>query len=188
MKMITAVKQLFSLLLLVITVTAVTGCGFHLKGNNSIYGEMTQLYITGKDSHGETGMTVKRTAESYGIDHKALSPWTLNLQSEFYRERRLTSTQSVTQDEFMLTLEVTFILIHRDSDNDMTYGPIKVKRETIFQGDESQAASKDNEKKLLLSELRQQIANQILRQAQIVSTNPPDCNCDNETESPATSQ
>ena len=188
MKKHTAYTQRVTALFMVIMLSIMTGCGFQLRGSDSIEGELEQLHIIGKDSHGETGKMVKRTAEAYGIDLTPQSPWTVDLESEQYRERRLTSTQSVTQDEFMLSLELTFKLIHQDADNDTSYGPIKVKREAIFQGDENQAASKDNEKQLLLSELRQQIANQVLRQTFIVSNNPPDCDCEHETESTTVSQ
>ncbi|NRB38762.1 MAG: hypothetical protein HRU20_09895 [Pseudomonadales bacterium] len=184
----TQATALKNYILLSLLCAVITGCGFQLKGANTIEGALSQVSITGKDSYGDTGIAVKQAAERNAMELNAQAPWTIDLRSERISERRLTSTQSVSQDEFMLALEVTFFLHHRDAENDMTYGPIRVKRETIFQGDETQAASKDNEKQLLFSELRQQIATQVLRQTQIISNNPPDCNCEHETEKPTASE
>ena len=182
------VQMLKHSLALLLLCAVVTSCGFHLKGNNSIVGTLKEIHLSGKHSHGDTAMAIKTQAQKNGIALNSKATWTIMLEQESNNERRLTSTQSVSLDEFMLSLDVTFYLSEQSAQSDKTYGPIKIRRETIFQGDEKQAASKDNEKQLLLAELREQIANQILRQAQIISNNPPDCNCENETQSPTASQ
>lgn len=185
MKNAHTLKHCLALLLLC---AVVTSCGFHLKGNDSIVGTLKDIHISGKHSNGQTSMAIKQQAQKNGIALNSKADWSIILAQESSKERRLTSTQSVSQDEFMLSLDVTFYLHHQNAENEKNYGPIKVRRENIFQGDEKQAASKDNEKQLLLAELREQIANQILRQAQIISNNPPDCNCENENQSPTASQ
>lgn len=175
--------------LLIILISSISACGFQLRGNNELSGSLEAFYLSGVKNYGDTAAEIIRTAEQNNISYDNQAEWTVHILDEYLDQRRMTSTQSVSNDEFLLSLTLRFNLIHRDADNDMTYGPINVRRETIFQGNEDQAASKDNERNLLISELRQQVALQILRQTQIISSNPPECGeCSNEAESTTASE
>lgn len=185
--MIKRIHQFFPLSLLALTLL-ISGCGFHVRGSNELNQSIDELYISGKYRDDTLAKKVLQLATDNGATVTVNSAWTIDIISESYNERRLTSTQSVSQDEFMLSLHVSFNLIHSSENDDMTYGPITIKRESIFQGDENQTASKDNEKRLLLTELQQRLAMAILRQTQIIAANPPKCDCHHENQIPAISQ
>lgn len=174
---------------LIILISYLSACGFHLRGNNELAGSLEAFYLTGEKNYGDTAAEIIRAAEQNNIKYDSQAEWTVDILNEDLEQRRMTSTQSVSNDEFLISLTINFNLIHRNTNNDMTYGPINVRRETIFQGNEDQAASKDNERNLLISELRQQVALQVLRQTQIISSNPPECgDCSDEAESTTISE
>ena len=182
-------KALMPFMLLSLMISVLTGCGFYLKGMNAAQtSNISELALGGAVKSSDLGLALQQQIQINAWSLSDQAPFKIDVISEDFDERRLTASQSVSQDEFTLTLTVRFILMHRLAEKDQSYGPITVLADTIFQGDETQIVSKDNEKNRLKNELRQQVAEQILHQVDIIALNPPACDCDHEDQSPAISQ
>ena len=175
------IKQFNKTLTIILSICLLVSCGFHLRGDSaSLQGSLTSLAIKGKQS--EITAEIKQLAERSKITIAPSAKWSIVILDEKSQSRRLSSTQSLSTDEFKITITVQYNIQH----NDQIYGPINISRDAIFQDDQDQAASKSNEASIIKSELRQLLAAQILRRTQLISTNPPDCEPTDEVETTPT--
>jgi outer membrane lipopolysaccharide assembly protein LptE/RlpB len=161
-----------------------SGCGFHLKGykNQDAATALTSLHIRGINRYDDIAANVRQLAESRDITISPDAEWAISVNDEELERWQASTTQSASTREFFLRLQVTLQIHHKD----ITYQPIELAAESIFQDTADATASKKNEQEIILAELRQKLAEDILQRVQVIANNPPDCECD-EPE-PATAQ
>ena len=177
----TGVIRICRLLLLGLFLAQLAACGFHLRGNTvDTPNRLTALTLKGDNRYDNIAADIQQLAHQYGVatdSNDAL--WSLTIVDEDLQQQRISATQSVTNDEFLLKLTVHYRLEYQGQPLE----PQSLSREMLFQDDQDTSASKDNEQQLIVQELRQQLAEQLWRQIQIIAANPPECN--DEAESPA---
>lgn len=171
--------------LLSILLTAIlSACGFHLKGNTPDNHTLTSLYIKGENRFDDIAAEVRQLAKSYGIKSDSNAEWSISLSNEDLSKWQASTNQSVSTREYNIHLSVTLTIYHCGE----PLKPIMLATEALFQDNIDQLASKENEKAVIISELRKEIASSILRQVTFISNNPPDCQHSHEAETATTKQ
>jgi LPS-assembly lipoprotein len=85
----------------------------------------------------------------------------LNLGAEQVQERIISLNSSARAGEYSMTLQVSFQLIEGGS---VALGPETVSEEHIYLADPDNAIAKNEEAELILNEMRNALADQIIRQ------------------------
>ncbi len=180
-------KVCLHLLFVTLSLAFLASCGFYLKGSEATHRSgINELALVGAYQSSDLGSAIKQQAQINAWSLKEQAAFSINVLTETFEERRLTASQSVSQDEFTLMMTVTFDVYYRTSEHEQTYGPVTVFVDALFQADETRAISKDNEKTRLKRELRQKIAQKMLQQLDLIALSPPICDCEDEDQSPAT--
>lgn len=151
-------------------------CGFHLKGYHPQDGEavLKQLNIKGNNRYDDIAANVRQLAKIREIELTPDAEWTISLSDEEVERWQASTTQSVATSEYYVRLYV-ILNIHR---KDITYQPIELMQEAVFQDNADESSSKSNEQEIIIAELREKMATDILRRVEHIANNPPKCDCD----------
>lgn len=176
-------KTIITTLLLVALTSPLGACGFHLKGfreqTNNI--ALTQLHVKGNNRYDDIAAEVKQKAKAQGIKVTSKAEWSISMNDEQIESWQASSTQSYTTNDYYLRVIITFQFHHQG----ITYQPITLFEEAIFQDNTKESSSKNNEREILLQQLRETLAESILRRLKHIANNPPACDI-NESQSPTT--
>lgn len=167
-------KALKTLLLSLLCISVLSACGFHLRGSQEQHFSLDRFAITGDNRFDGVASEVQRLAASHNISIDANAPWRVRINDEKNDSWLASATQSYSRNEYWLSVTVDVYFSHEATE----YRPIKLKREALFQDNTDQLNSKAGENKLIIQELRQQLAEEILQRLSYLAANPPDCNCD----------
>lgn len=152
---------LVRLTILWLAASLLTGCGFHLRGNLPL-SQYPAIYVQ-SEAHSELAALLKQRfvqnkvelINSYQIDKPSLT-----LTSDTLERRTLSLFANGQVAEYELIYKVEY-LIQLAGQEPQRY-QFELYRD--YQDDPNQALAKAQELELLLSELRQQAANRIIRQ------------------------
>ena len=160
-----------------------SACGFHLRGARPQDNDVTlhQLNIKGINRYDDIAANVRQLATVHNIELTSDAEWSILLGEEELENWQASTPQSMTTAERYIRLHVTLTILHKN----VAYKPIKLMEETIFQDNANASSSKNNERELIIAELRKKLAQDILRRVEHIASNPPDCDC-NEPESDTT--
>ncbi|TAA43714.1 LPS assembly lipoprotein LptE [Corallincola spongiicola] len=150
-------------LLLCVTITLVsTGCGFRLRGSYDIPANMTQVHIASWDEYAELTRLVEDRLKVNSVeilkDPSQEHPILL-LKRDHLNERNLSLFSDGQVAEYQLIYGFEFDLLEPNKD------PVKHNIEVVrqYQDDPNRALAKEKEKRLLVSEMRAEAADRILR-------------------------
>ena len=172
--------RLCLLIITCILAMSMQGCGFQFRGNNAYSSQLSSVQITGRLKDSEQGRVIERLAERYGMEVSNDALWALDLEKETLDRMRVTATRMASTDEFLLTRTIVFSLVHKHAVDSEVYGPVTVTRQATYQDDQAQVLSKSNEEQIIRQELMESVAEQILRQADRIAANPPNCSINHE--------
>lgn len=160
-----------------------SSCGFHLRGYkpNDRNISLSALHIRGMNRYDDIAAELRQLAGARNIKLIPEAEWQISLEDEEIETWQASTTQSLTTSEFYLRLHTTLNIHHKD----ITYKPIHLMEEAIFQDAVDATSSKNNEKEIIIAELRQKLAENILLQVEHIASNPPDCDCDEPEPDPA---
>lgn len=160
----------------IILTLLLSACGFHLRGHRPDNGEqaLTSLHIKGMNRFDDIAANIRQLAKVRDIKITPEAEWAISLSNEEREDWQASITQSQTTREYYLRLYVTLNIYHKD----ITYNPIQLMEEGMFQDNADASSSKHNEKDIIIAELRQKLAEDILRRVEHIAQNPPDCDCD----------
>lgn len=164
------------LLLALLSCSLLSACGFHLRGSDQASFTIERFAIVGDNRFDGVASEVQRLAQSHNIALDGSAPWRVRLSDETVDTWTASSTQSYSRNEYWISVSVEVFF----SQDALDYLPIKLKREAIFQDNTDQLNSKSSERNLIIQELRQQLAQEILYRLSYLAANPPDCNCDED--------
>jgi LPS-assembly lipoprotein len=145
----------------------VSGCGFHLRGSGesaALPASLQTLELSSADPGNGVMRSLRTRLRSNGVTVATTSqPATpeLNLGAEQVQERIISLNSSARAGEYSLTLQVSFQLIEGGS---VILGPETVTEEQIYLADPDNAIAKSEEAELILGEMRNALADQIIRQ------------------------
>ncbi len=146
-----------------------TACGFTLRGTDSpaLPLSIQQLNLSYQSNSSELGQILNRRLRSAGVEVSETSAtYVLTLRAELVRERIISVNRNVRAGEYELSLTVSFQL----ENNGNIVIPVEVLTfDQVYEADPNNAAAKTSEAELVLNEIRQAIAEQILRRLQTIS-------------------
>jgi LPS-assembly lipoprotein len=149
---------------IVLTLTLLAGCGFELRGNVDIAEPIKNLKLTGKN-RGPIVEQIKRSFKLYQINVAEITDSTayelafIEIKED---ERSVGYDAQARTSEYELTMVVEFTLLNNEG---LTLiPPRKVYAEKIYYNNPNNVIAADNEKALLLQDLRTQLAVSIVNQ------------------------
>jgi LPS-assembly lipoprotein len=138
-----------------------SSCGFHLRGNLPL-SQFPAIYVQ-SEAHSELAQLVSERLSQNSVQllssMRAEAP-TIQLVSDTLERRTLSLFPSGQVAEYELIYKVSYYLIMPGTEP--AFNQFELYRD--YQDDPNQALAKARELDLLLSELRQQAANRIIRQ------------------------
>ncbi|MDO6476312.1 LPS assembly lipoprotein LptE [Alteromonas sp. 1_MG-2023] len=159
-------KTLFRLLTAGAAALVLTGCGFHLRGNEALPPSVNYVAVTSAQAHAPLARALKKKLAVYDLHGGTLadSPSPdmsvlINIQPE-QLERRLLSVFSTGQvAEYELIYGVRYTVTFPDK------APLPAYFEVLrdYQDDPEQVLAKSRELELVLSEMRDEAADKIIR-------------------------
>lgn len=167
-------KALKTLLLSLLCISVLSACGFHLRGSQQAPLSIERFTVIGDNRFDGVASELQRLATSHKILIDNNAPWRVRISDEKTDRWLASATQSYSRNEYWLSVSVEVYFSHEATE----YRPITLKREALFQDNTDQLNSKAFENKLIIQELRQQLAEEILQRLSYLAANPPDCNCD----------
>jgi len=152
---------------LVIT-SALSACGFQLRGNYLLSDELQTLYVSSPDIHGELTRLVKLHLSNNQINvlkHKSIKAPELRIMSDTLDRRTLSVFKNGQVAEYELIYTVHYQLRFVSKKDGKAEEPqdfyFELNRD--YQDDPNFALAKSRELSLLLSEMRKSAAYKILR-------------------------
>ncbi len=149
-------------LMVILTTSLLSACGFQLRGDYLLSEELQTLYVSSSDIHGELTRLVKRhlTQNQVAVlKHSKANTPELRIMSDKLDRRTLSVFQNGQVAEYELIYSVHYQL--RFSNQEPQNFRFELYRD--YQDDPNLALAKSRELSLLLSEMRQSAADKILR-------------------------
>lgn len=146
-----------------ISLSLLAGCGFKLRGSHFIPEHFHTLHVSSFDEHAEIVRLVENQLKANEVNlQTSASPNTATLQllSDSLDRRTLTLFPNGQIAEYELTYRVDFLVV-LPGKTEQTF-VVEVARD--YQDDPDRALAKSRELTLILSEMRQQAAERIIRQ------------------------
>lgn len=152
---------MFKMAIAVVLALALSSCGFHLRGNLPL-SQFPAVFVQ-SDAHSELAELLNERLSQNSVrllDSKQADAPTIQLVSDTLERRTLSLFPSGQVAEYELIYKVRYYLIMPGAEP--AFNQFELYRD--YQDDPNQALAKARELDLLLSELRQQAANRIIRQ------------------------
>ena len=161
-------KKILSLrlILLACLVTALSSCGFGLRGTAALPAELETLQIQSADANSDIVRELRRVLRNNDVnvdDVEVTGGYTLQVGQEQNSERALSVNNQARAGEYQLTMSVPFQLLNAGTS---VLGPETISLERVYLADPENAAAKSDEARLIQQEMRRELALQILRRLQ----------------------
>jgi LPS-assembly lipoprotein len=150
--------------LLAMSLALLNACGFALRGTTPLPPELQTLQMASMDPNSELEREVLRSLRGSGVDVVASGDvYVLGLGVEQGSERTLSVNSNARAGEYELEMRVQFQLSQAGT---TVYGPDSVAVTRFYLTDPENAVAKAEEADLIRSEMRRELAQQILRRLQ----------------------
>lgn len=154
-------KRTIQYLFLIVTISLLNGCGFHLKNSYQLPISLQQLQLQSTDKYSEITRLVKSTLIQYNAtitDEKTASIIRLNTEKFERGTLSLFSSGQLAEYELTYTLAYDLIITGREPRS----FTVNIRRDYLDDPQTAQAKSREREQ--LLREIRQQAAIKIVQQ------------------------
>jgi LPS-assembly lipoprotein len=156
------------LLLISCLLATLVGCGFHLRGNIDLPGNMQILYVDGVAPYSGFGVELRRSLQSNGVNvvTEVSSAQAIIRLSDLRYDRRVLSVagNSAKVREYELFYGVLVTVVGRDGKIILPTHLLRQVRDYVF--DENDVLGKSSEESQLQKEMQTDLINQILRRLQ----------------------
>lgn len=140
------------------------GCGFTLRGSAELPAALQTMQLESTDANSDIVREVSRTLRNNGVTlADTASTYRLGIGTEAYSERALSVNANARAGEYEVTLAVPFQLRRG---TDLVLGPETLSIERVYLADPENAVAKNEEAALIRSEMRRELAQQVLRRLQ----------------------
>ncbi|MFL2840466.1 MAG: LPS assembly lipoprotein LptE [Pseudohongiellaceae bacterium] len=156
------------ILSIIISLLLLSACGFTLRGIDTqvLSANLQQIELIHSNSSNELGQILRRSLSASGVEIiENSSAYKLILGDEQRLERIVSFNRNVRSGEYRLTLISSFQL---QNNGETILASEIISLDQIYEADPSNASAKTNEAELVITELRQALAEQILRRLQSV--------------------
>jgi LPS-assembly lipoprotein len=162
------VKNILSirLVLLLCATTALSSCGFSLRGTAALPAELQTMQVQSADPNSDITRELRRVLRNndVSVDAADSGGYSLQIGAEQNSERALSVNSLARAGEYQLTMSVPFQLLIAGAP---VLGPETITLERVYLADPENAAAKSDEAQLIQREMRRELALQILRRLQV---------------------
>jgi len=141
-----------------------SGCGFALRGSADLPAALQTMIVAGEEENGELLQEVRRALRNSGVTIvEADSPYLLRIGRESSGERVVSVNSNARAGEYELEMNLPFQLLQGGT---AVLGPDTISLSRVYLTDPENAVAKEEEAELIRSELRRELAQQLLRRLQ----------------------
>ncbi len=146
------------------------GCGWHLRGYDDHSAAITALTLTAEDDYSPLYRAFRLELERRQVQlDNSQAPFHLHLQNEqvFTKQSTLSAELHPAEEELVMTIHYQIL---RRGEADAPEQVIQIVRNYML--NQYRAAANDNEKNILLAQMRQDAIQQLLHQLELLSAQP----------------
>jgi LPS-assembly lipoprotein len=154
---------------LIIMAALLSGCGFALRGTAALPVELQTLYLESLDPGTEILREMRRVLQNNQItllQAPAAESYRLGIGEEQNTERALSVNANARAGEYELTMSLPFQLRQGGT---ILLGPETLQTSKVYLADPENAVAKNEEAQQIRSEMRRELAQQIIRRLEAVS-------------------
>ncbi|NIB40131.1 hypothetical protein HBA55_11065 [Pseudomaricurvus alkylphenolicus] len=159
------------LLLLVLSLSLLTGCGWHLRGSVEMPEGVSAIYVTADNSHGALASGLKKALVAYRIeasDTMDNAQYRIHLSNEQSRRRTASVGNNALAAEYELNMSVDYRI--EDATGKVLVPRATAEAQRVYDFDRDAVVAKAQEEKLIDAEMRNQLIQQILRRLRFLSS------------------
>jgi len=144
-------------------VLVLTSCGFQLRGSGGYDLTAESVSIVADNNHSDFADELEDTLKSIGVEVNTMdSPqYVIRLNSETTTRRPVASSGNITVSEYEVRLRAIFSISSADGETLVPDTPLVAER--IYSFDASNFVSNSEEESVLVEEMRQDLAGQLVR-------------------------
>ena len=165
--------QLFQSALLLCVLTLLTACGFQLRGvgGPTVPDEWKSMQLVSSNPNSEFSRAVFTRFAINGVQWQEAGSanYRLDLGNEQFRQSNLSIGADARVSEFELTMSVAFKVVNTEGEIAMTSTTVTVVRQ--MENDPRNVVGKESELRLVQSEMRNELADKILRRIGFYASN-----------------
>jgi LPS-assembly lipoprotein len=151
-----------SLIILATTVSLIVGCGWQLRGTQQVEQSMPEVTVASEDTYSPMARTLREVWEDLAGSEYGDARYTVRIIQESVDRRPVTYTASGTPAQYEMTLQLTYAISGGEAEG--LTPPRTVSTHRIFDFDPRNVVAKSEEERVLLQQMRQQLARGILNE------------------------
>ncbi len=158
-------------IMLTIIVLLISSCGWQLRDAQIVPENLGSLHLSSEDPHSALIRELTRSLELYGVDVVAsAADARYSVVIVDFRRTRRTSTinPSARAAEYQLNEDVDFLIVGADGAQLVPLSTASVER--VYEFNEQDVLSSDNEERLVKNNMREEIVRQILNRLRLLPT------------------
>ncbi len=153
-------------LVVLLTLLALAGCGFTLRGSANIPPELQNLVLVSANQNSDIMQDLRRALQANNVtilDTASVGSYQLLIGEADIQERILSVNSNARAGEFELSISVPYQL---RSSNTVALEPEVLTIEKVYLADPNSAVAKAEERELMETEIRRELISLILRRLQ----------------------
>ncbi|MCU7846874.1 MAG: hypothetical protein KZQ89_02520 [Candidatus Thiodiazotropha sp. (ex Lucinoma kastoroae)] len=153
---------------LLLVLSPLVGCGFHLKGYHQVSTVLNGLYVMESDIQDSVADILRRDLQNGGVvmaPDAETARFSLQITQEKFSSRVLSVDANGKALDNEMQLVVTFRLIHADPDETATEQQLELVRQLSLSG--SDELGQRNESASMVTDMRNDVASQIIRRLEV---------------------
>ncbi|GAA5316405.1 MAG: hypothetical protein AseanaTS_16090 [Candidatus Pelagadaptatus aseana] len=169
---------------LLLSLSLLTACGWHLRGDLNLPSDLQSLYIDNQSQGNVTEAELNRLIAANDVtvtENRADAQYTITLSNERYERRTISVTSGGEASEYELTYEVDYSITNAEDLILVPKSTAQVIRSYSY--DRDNVIAKNEEEELIRQEMKPQLASQILNRLRFLSAAPvsaPEATQDNQ--------
>lgn len=160
--------------LLLLTITATSACGWHLRGAPKNLPPGSQLYISAQDPRSDIAEELTRLLQNAGIP-MAQTPqeadYALTIHEEVERKRTVSVDSRGRVSEYELITSALYSVLDSSGNTLLDYAEADIYR--TLEWDDAEVVSKGEEERLLRKEMRRELIGRIIDRLRRIDVNAP---------------
>ena len=154
----------FRVFLVPVVLVLLGGCGFTLRGSTDLSAALQTLQVESTDPNSDIVREISRTLRNNGVTlAETVSTYQLGIGTEENSERALSVNANARAGEYEITMVVPFQLRRG---TELVLGPETISVARAYLADPENAVANNEEAALIRSEMRRELAQQLLRRLQ----------------------
>ncbi|MBY0377435.1 MAG: hypothetical protein K2Q33_02575 [Gammaproteobacteria bacterium] len=152
-------------LLLILLVSVISGCGFHLRGNIKLGSNFKQMYIASDSPYGPITLQLKQILSHSGVeleDKPGPQIITLSLKNERYRTTTFSQSASSKTTQYTLVLDLDYSLTNNKGD--ILYGPKTISTQANYTVNQDAVLTTSTQEDITRTSLQRQAVYLLLQQ------------------------